>query len=577
MEAQYVVEFIEGKQNTPTLKINNLYIHSKYRPIEEAQNIAMSNFEKHYTFIVFGYGLGYIVDELLNLTTKESIIVIDPLLKNGQLKAEERHLKHDRVYFWSKEDGQTLLYLINRVSLGIKTMVKTIVTPNYNKLFIETYKEVLNDVRNYLVRTTVNINTISVCAERWQKNLSLNLLNILGDSTLANLEKVYNCPVIIASGGPSLNKQLPLLKKIRDKVIIIAAGTTINSLLKFGIEPHYVVSIDGSEINYISFKNLELGNTTLLYSPFNHWAIRPLFKHGYSFTSTIYNSIASYIYKTIDKDMPQIIGGGTVAHFAFSIAQVITSGPIAFIGQDLAFTNNVSHADANQGKRTLEEVAADKRTLFEIDGYNEEKVITDGPFLSMKQTFEEMGRLFSANGIEFYNCTEGGAKIQGFKQLAFQKFINQFVKEDLTVIVSNPIYNISNYELINSQLQKELELSDSLIKVAEKGIETLNLNESNTYFLQNILEELDKIDIELMDLIKEVQMDFLLQPILLKLDGAFLEEKDETPEEAYTRSYNQSLFFYREILDIVDKSIENIKETLEIVTDKEKLDEFYRK
>ncbi|MEC1178883.1 DUF115 domain-containing protein [Metasolibacillus meyeri] len=579
MEEQYLVEQVEGKQNTPTLKINSLYIHSKYRPIEESKNIALEHFEKHYTFVVFGYGLGYIVEELLNLTTKEPIIIIDPLLDSGQLQIKEHHLNNERIYIWGKQYSKTrgtLLYLIERVSLGIKTMVKIVLTPYYDKLFTTTYREVLNDVRNYLVRTHVNINTVNICAERWQKNLSLNLLNILGDSTIASLEKVYNYPVVIASGGPSLNQQLPLLKKIKDKVIIIAAGTTINSLLKFDIEPHYVVSIDGSEVNYNNFKNLELGNTRLLYSPFNHWAIRPLFKKGHSFTSTIYDSIATYIYKTIDKNMPKLLGGGTVAHFAFSIASVISTGPIAFIGQDLAFTNNVTHADANQGKKTLKEVQADNSTLFEIEGYYGDKVITDGGFLSMKQTFEEMARLYTAMNIKFYNCTEGGARINDFTQITFQEFINKFVEEEIDIV--EPLVETTlNFDLITAQLQKELELSDTLVEIAQDGIEILQSNKQDTHFSQDILEELDEIDTEILNLIKEIQMDFLIQPILLKLDGAFLAKKEETPEEAYERSYNQTKLFYEEILGIVDKSMENIKETLEILTNKEKLNEFYRK
>ncbi|AVK82788.1 hypothetical protein C3943_04040 [Lysinibacillus sp. B2A1] len=575
MEAEYIVEYIEGKQNIPTLKINNLFIHSKYRPIEEAKNIATSNFEKHFTFVVFGYGLGYIVDELLKLVTKESIIVIDPLIENGQLKIAERHLQHKQVHYWGKEKNYTLLYLIDKVSLGIKTMVKMITAPHYNKLFVASYKEILNDVRNYIVRTRVNINTVSFFAEQWQKNLSMNLLNILGDPTLASLEKMYDCPVVIASGGPSLNKQLALLKTMKNKVIIIAAGTTINSLLKFGIKPHYVVSIDGSEINYNSFKNLNLGNVTLLYSPFNHWAIRPLFRKGYCFTSTIYNSIANYIYKTLGKDMPQIVGGGTVAHFAFSIAQIITSGPIAFIGQDLAFTGEVTHADSNQGKRTLEEVKEDNVRLFEIEGYFGEKVITDGPFLSMKQTFEEMARFF-ANGIEFYNCTEGGAKINGFEQLSFPKFMDRFAIKDINM-VTTPELETVDFQLIINQLQRELDLSDTLLDTSKRGLEILKSNKSTTYFSKGILEKLDKIDSEIMELVEEVQMDFLLQPLLLKLDGVFLEKKNETPEEAYNRSFNQSKFFYNEILKIIDKSIENIEETLEILTNKERLDGYYRK
>lgn len=576
----YVVEILNRDSNTPLLKINGLYIHSKYRAIDEAKKIASSNFEKHYTFVLFGYGLGLVVDELLELITEEHIIIIDPLVKSGELKMNEHHINHSHVHFWDKSYNYTLLYQINGVSLGMKTLVKVITTPYYDKLFVDYYKEVLNDVRNYLVRARVNNNTISLYAEKWQKNVSMNLLNILKDETLKNLEKVYDCPVVIASGGPSLTKQLPLLKQIQKKVIIIAAGTTIKTLLKYGIKPDYVVSIDGSETNYNSFKDLNseglnLNDITLLYSPFNHWAIRPLFNEGYCFTTTLYNSIATYIYKTTGKDIPQIVGGGTVAHFAFSIATVITKGPIGFIGQDLAFTNNVTHAEGNQGRKTIEEIRNKKTTLFEIEGYNGDKVTTNGAFLSMKQTFEEMAR-FYFNGVEIYNCTEGGAKLKGFNQMPFVHFVKQFVMEDVDKVRSSKVDKI-DLESIIFQLNKEIELSKELQNKANNGIEILDSNKSDTHFSESILEQLDNVDEEILQLVKEVQMECLIQPLLLKIRGAFLEKPNETPQEAYNRSFNQSKCLYEEVLEMIEKSILNIESVLEILTDEEKLNEYYRK
>ncbi|PKC53047.1 hypothetical protein RhiirA1_480136, partial [Rhizophagus irregularis] len=52
------VERLTAKSGVPTLKINDYYIHSKYDPIREAQQIAERQYTPHHAHIIFGYGCG---------------------------------------------------------------------------------------------------------------------------------------------------------------------------------------------------------------------------------------------------------------------------------------------------------------------------------------------------------------------------------------------------------------------------------------------------------------------------------------------------------------------------------------
>ncbi len=50
--------------------------------------------------------------------------------------------------------------------------------------------------------------------------------------------------------GPSLDKNVTLLKEVKDRAVIIAVDRTLGLLLPLGITPHLVPSIDYSKINY---------------------------------------------------------------------------------------------------------------------------------------------------------------------------------------------------------------------------------------------------------------------------------------------------------------------------------------
>ena len=51
-------------------------------------------------------------------------------------------------------------------------------------------------------------------------------------------------PVIVIGSGPSLDKSLSLLKTLQRKCLLVAAGSSIGSLLKVGIRPHFHVHLE---------------------------------------------------------------------------------------------------------------------------------------------------------------------------------------------------------------------------------------------------------------------------------------------------------------------------------------------
>lgn len=562
MKNPLIIETIETKTGNLTLKVNDYFLHSKYNPIIEAQKFVESHYEPHHMHILFGYGLGYIVDSLKEqLKFNEPFIVIDPLFDDSLLNVQERHKTNEvDKSLYSSESIEKLEYIVNAIkNFDYQKTFKIICAPNYDKLFPEFYINLLKKVKNIQKSNIVHENTIIKYSEIWQENFSENLISLFEDRNLVKLEKKYTCPVIIASGGPSLTKQLPLLEKVKDNIIIIVAGSTINSILAYGIIPDYVASIDTTEKSYNQFKGLGLNDSSLLYSVFNNPKIRGEFNNrGYAFTASADKTIHRYLTDRIDLNLPEIVGGGSVAQYAYSLAQYITSGPIALIGQDLAFTNNQSHAANNKQTETVEESWKTSDNMFIVEGYDGQDVWTSSMFNTMKITFEEMMENYPPKNIVF-NCTEGGVKIKGFEQKTFNDFCEEYIQETLpnkAIGLENQAYRVSQEEWKNLRgiLQDELKEYDQIIKHLLKGLTALKSNKSDTTFNNKILKQLDKVDKKIAELFPNVQMDFIVSPITIEVLKGFLEKENETPVEKYTRVYDQTKTLYSKLLDATKKS-----------------------
>lgn len=562
----YNVETVISKTGEETISVNGYFLHSKYNPLEEAKRISEENYVPHHVHIVFGYGKGYIIEALSNLFDyDEKIIVIDPLIEQKVLEINKDHTYEERICYWAPEHKNTLSYLINNLSTVRELKVKVVISPQYNKLFAPEIKNILELVRDHQYKNIVNQNTLIAFAESWQKNLLYNIAEISKDFSLKALHKKYDCPVVVASGGPSLTKQIPLLKKHKDQIIIICAGSTINSLRAQGIEPNYVVSVDGGVPNFDHFKDLKLKDPYFIYSLTSHHGIRKSFHEdkGFAFCPTNYPRVTKYIKNKFNIDLPLIVGGGTVAHFSLSIAKYITTGPIAMIGQDLAYTNDLTHAENNKHAKKIDAVEEGK--IVYTEGYYGDQVKTTKVFISMQSTFEDVQK-FLPHDAELYNCTEGGIKLKGYDQMPFKEFIGKFVA-DVPIIEDIELKKDVAEQLTNEQLieiwKQELTIYNQVLRLLVKAKTLLKRNPSKTMFTQGTLKKLDAIDKKLSEKYIEIQLDFLIQPLVLEIQQSYIEKPNETEVEKYERVYNQSEKLYSNLFDLVQQGRDYILEIIE--------------
>ncbi|BAK17702.1 uncharacterized protein SSIL_3279 [Solibacillus silvestris StLB046] len=551
------INYIETKNNNVTIEVNGYLLHSKYNPVKEAEKFLEKELNQQQVNIIFGLGKGYLSDAIQKLDIpKEKVLFIEPIQEFEVFSQRQ----YDVLYGF---DIEKIQLMIESKLKYFSRKIKVICAPNYDKLFSIQYLELLQKVKEIQNLNIVYNNTVQGLSNVWQENTIHNNLYINKAHSLNALKQYYHCPIIVASGGPSLIKQLSLLQKVRESVILIAAGSTINTLLKYHIEPDYVISIDGSEGNYTQhFKDLDLKKTQLFFSSTSHYKIQKYYKNSqFSFLDTREERLHSYLSETYQLELPQILGGGSVANFSLSIARFLTTGPIALIGQDLAYTNGQTHAEGNKNFKQANDEFLKRQDAFEIEGYYGDKVMTDFSLFSMKESFEDILQQIE-NKETIFNCTEGGLKIKLMNQIPFIEFCEKFVDfNEKVTMYKNEAFN-PDYAKVAFNFRREIGIYKSIIVEIKLALQALKKNTLNTEFAPSIIKTLDSVDKKIAKLMKKAVMERINDPITIDVMTKYEAPNLETAEERYIRVYKQNLELYERLLAATEQTILYTKDVL---------------
>ncbi|ELK4665564.1 motility associated factor glycosyltransferase family protein, partial [Campylobacter coli] len=248
---------------------------------------------------------------------------------------------------------------------------------------------------------------------------------------LLSKRKGISDTAIIVSTGPSLTKQLPLLKKYANKATIFCADSSYPILAKHGIKPDYVCMLERTEITAEFFNN-DFGEFDKDIIFICAGVVHPkAIEYLKGRNLVITQKVLAFPYYINLKDFSYAAVGLSVAHTLSYLATYLSHKNIIFIGQDLAYAENGnSHPDDYQNSANYESQMYE-HILTEAYGGNG-KVETHSIWLLFKNWFEnEMIPNTRKMGITTYNCTEGGARIEGTIEKPFLWACENLLDKDL--------------------------------------------------------------------------------------------------------------------------------------------------
>ncbi|HEF2147679.1 TPA: motility associated factor glycosyltransferase family protein, partial [Campylobacter coli] len=119
----------------------------------------------------------------------------------------------------------------------------------------------------------------TLCYKQFLQNIS-EILNSIPLQRLFSERKNKFKNAIIVSAGPSLSKQLPLLKEYQDKALIFCADGALNTLLQENIKPDYILNLDFEDLPCKFFSNLrDCENSIFLLAATTHPSVVKLLKN----------------------------------------------------------------------------------------------------------------------------------------------------------------------------------------------------------------------------------------------------------------------------------------------------------
>ncbi|HFP7530686.1 TPA: motility associated factor glycosyltransferase family protein [Campylobacter jejuni] len=376
---------------------------------------------------------------------------------------------------------------------------------------------------------------------------------------------------IVVSTGPSLTKQLPLLKKYANKATIFCADSAYNILAREGIKPDYVCMLERDEIVAECFNNdfgkFDKDIIFLVASLVHKKTIDYLEKNKRNYMLILKGQpFARYL--DLD-DYGYINAGMSVSHMAYECAENLGHKNIILIGQDLAYSEDGQthskgfiHASWHNGDYERD---FGKFTTLAYGG--EGKAESSEIWTLFRQIFENF--IFYSES-KTYNCTEGGARIESaierpFKEVCKDLLENEKDKNFKKLKALNTKEQVELSLKIYKKIKKNMSLALNFQKECKKikkqihnlthGKSKLSLNELN----QNIDKIKEKLSSQKYSFSKEIlgptlhHEQSLLAPLYLK------DIKDEADKQnklfAWIYAHESLLENIIELLEAQDKRL----------------------
>ena len=283
----------------------------------------------------------------------------------------------------------------------------------------------------------VSNNTIDLFGEVWALQGMVNLPHIGTSPKIRMYETAFaGKPAVIVATGPSLSKNVHLLKQLKGRALIISFSHTLKAVQAAGVDPDVVLALDPEDLRY-HFDGCDTSRIeAMILGATVHPGVFDLPRKRL-ITFCANNHVDAWI-DPLDSNV--LSTGGSVACSALAMAHWFGCSPILFIGQDLAFTGGRVYAHNTVDDQA---VVLDHGPAFQISGWSKgysemasvagamhsgldlaleadgwwpgTKVRTSTAFTMYRKWIE---CYLSQHGITAWNCTEGGARIANAEHMS---------------------------------------------------------------------------------------------------------------------------------------------------------------
>lgn len=490
---------------------HNLFYYDQEEPIDDIKSqIDMLNLKNTKIAVFLGFGLGFIADYYSRFVSqtqgtqymviieqdlelfKTAITYIDysPMIRNPAIKLILGENENNLFYIFEQYFSKSNVVFFLKCIKMVYHASALVLGKDYYLAAVKRLKESVV----YRLQFFGNDPHDSIIGVQ---NMLDNIDEIIGNPGINLLyDEFRGKPAVIASTGPSLNKNKHLLKGLEDRTLILCPEASLPVLLELGVKPHLVTSLERvSEVVTLmtGFSNEEVKDV--------YYAATPVIpKAAYEAYAgpriIVYRNFDHFKWLEIERGILDI--KHSAGNMAFKLAEALGCDPIILIGQDLAYSRDGKTHATGTTFGELQQLYNDKNYM--VMGNDGEPILTNDDWNTFRVAYEVDIAGYQGTCI---NSTEGGALIDGTVVMPFQEAIDKYITSEF-----NPLQKIKNclsvfsLEQVNDEVVKLIAIIDKTISDLEymscqckKGVEAIREYEPE---LTGILyqEKEDKVNVK---------------------------------------------------------------------------------
>jgi len=380
--------------------------------------------------LVFGVGLGFHIDALIEKTNPVFVQFVEPNVNN---------LYHSlSVYPWHQllerqacKNGAVIITfdsIPEKITTHIKRMFRDACPPGADGTPCFTYSDLKTAtpaIDDFMKSADMVFDGLGFFFDEtlMMKNTYMNLRSSPSNLFVPAQSPEIETPVFIVGAGPSLDKDLDFIRANADKVIIVSTGTALRSLLVNGITPDFHVEIENICV-YSSIKQLadeyDLSKISLMVSTSVDPHIIKFFDNVVYYFRT---HICPYPLFSKSRNNELKVSGPLIVNVSFSLALDIGAKDIYMFGTDFGARDDGAHHAKDNVLYTEGAVVGAVTRDFDIPlpGNFGGTFYASYDFLTGLKVIHET-ILYYGHDRRIFNCSDG-ARIEGAKPFRAEKVL----------------------------------------------------------------------------------------------------------------------------------------------------------
>lgn len=478
-------------------------------------------------YFVFGFSDGRCVRELLNKCDDTNLIVVcEPDLELFAMVCHQFDIcdlvEEKRVLFYLAEIGVDVEVILRQIVDYTRTkLLEFCILPGYDVLYHDICEMFMDSVIER-IRNEIVIKSTSISFDRLIPQHTLfHMKNMIYHKNIEQLRQaladydIKEIPVIIVAAGPSLDKNINTLKKAQGKAFIIVVDAALRTVLKAGIRPDLVCTVDPKSPNRF-FEGIDLDDIIWACTRTSRRWIAEQYGKNVFYYGSFYHRWNEILKKELGYAIPNFASGGSVSSEAFAISLYLGFRKIVLIGQDLAFTGGQSHTKEVIGTFGSNDEYIHRRHIVEVEGIDGAILETDFQMWYYKKWFEKVIQM-NQGQVEVIDATEGGARIEGTVIQTLAETIEQKCKIELDIYElekSIPTaFSVEKQQELLTKLkgmkQETVDFRQSIAEMIEKQEELFAMAKNHSASERELLEKLRDMMLQNEEIQQETMLDLV--------------------------------------------------------------------